>query len=125
MKRNCLCVFLALLLCLSLTVPTFAESDPEPPDRVTVPYSFGLKHVSGSTYKMKANVTNTNEQPLTILLALYDSGNNPVDSILTLSSDPLISLSKTVSLSPGTYVLQISIIGLNVGQTAHKTYHIS
>ena len=54
MKRNCLCVFLALLLCLSLTVPTFAESDPEPPDRVTVPYSFGLKHVSGSTYKMKA-----------------------------------------------------------------------
>ena len=47
MKRKVLCVTLALLMCMMVTVPTFAESSAKTPsEKALVTASFGLKHVS-------------------------------------------------------------------------------
>ncbi len=125
MKRKCLCLILALLMCLSLTVPTFADAEkPEPQERANVYCTFRLTHVSGSTYRMRATVNNPDRALLTVLLVLYDSGNNPIESVTAVSSDLTISLSKNVSLSSGTYRLCITILGMNVLQTFEKTYSI-
>jgi len=125
MKRNCLCIILALLLCLTFAVPTFADGEKtDSQERANVSYTFKLTHVSGSTYRMRATVNNPDCGLLSVLLVLYDSGNNPVESVAAVSSDLTISLSRNVSLSSGTYRLCITIVGLNVAKTSERTYSI-
>ena len=84
MKRKVLCIALALLLCMTVTLPTFADGEAETPlDRAGVTASFGLKNISGSTYKMWARIVNPMEVPVSATLTLYNASYSPVASVST------------------------------------------
>lgn len=125
MKRKVLCIALALLLCMMVTVPSFAESSAKSPsEKALVTASFGLKHISGSTYKMWAIINNPERVTITVTLKLYDSSYNYITGIGTTSSSPIISISKNVTLSSGTYHLRLSYTVDGSTYTAEKTYII-
>ena len=125
MKRKVLCIALALLLCMMVTVPSFAESSAKTPsEKALVTASFGLKHISGSTYKMWAIINNPERVTITVTLKLYDSSYNYITGIGTTSSSPIISISKNVTLSSGTYHLRLSYTVDGSTYTAEKTYII-
>ena len=125
MKRKVLCIALALLMCMMVTVPTFADTSEEKPlERAEISASFGLKHISGSTYRMWAKINNPTEVSVYAILTLYDASYNQIDSIYTISSNPTISLNKYVTLSSGTYHLRLTITADGATQTAEKTYSI-
>ena len=125
MKRKVLCVVLALLMCMMVTVPTFADSEAKTlPDRAEISASFGLKHISGSSYRMWAKLNNPTQASVFARLTLYDSSYNTVASIYKTSSNPLISLNKDVSLSSGTYHLRLSYTVDGVTYSAERTYSL-
>ena len=125
MKRKVLCIALALLMCMIVSMPTFADSEAETlPDRAAITYSFGLDHVSGSTYKMRAKVFNLANEEVTVGLILYDVSYHVIDSCYTVSTNSIINLSKNVTLSSGVYHLRISVKGDTVQQTVQKNYTI-
>ena len=124
MKRKVLCLALALLMCMMVVAPAFADSSSEtPPERAMISASFGLKNVSGSTYKMWAIINNPEEVSVSATLTLYDASYNYITSISKTSSNPTISMSKNVVLSSGTYYLRLSVTADGVTNTAEKTYH--
>ena len=125
MKRKVLCITLALLMCMMVTLPTFADYDPEtPPERVLITASFGLKHISGSTYKMWAKLNNLNEASVSVTLVLYDAAYNHIASVGTVSSNMLISLGKTITLSSGTYHLRLNYTVNGSTHSYERTYVI-
>ena len=125
MKKKVLCIALALLMCMMVTVPTFADGETETlPERAEISASFGLKHISGSSYRMWAKINNPTEVSVYAILTLYDASYNQIDSIYTISSNPTISLNKYVTLSSGTYHLRLTITADGATQTAEKTYSI-
>jgi len=125
MKRKVLCIALALLMCMMVTVPTFADSSAEVlPERAEITASFGLKHISGSTYRMWAKLNNPTLASVYARLTLYDASYNQIASIYKTSSNPLISLNKDVTLSSGTYHLRLSFTVDGITHTAEKTYSI-
>ncbi len=125
MKRKVLCIALALLMCMMVSVPAFAESSAEmQPERAMITASFGLKHISGSTYRMWAIINNPMEVSVHATLTLYDASYNPVASISKTSSNPTISLFKDVSLSSGTYHLRLSYTADGATYAFEKTYNI-
>ena len=125
MKRKVLCITLALLMCMMVTVPAFADGEAETPEeRALITASFGLKHISGSTYRMWAIINNPMEITVNATLTLYDASYNPISSITKTSSNPTISLMKDVMLSSGTYHLQLSYTASGTTHTAEKTYSI-
>ena len=125
MKRKVLCIALALLMCMMVTVPTSAEiSEGKPLERAEISASFGLKYISGSTYRMWAKINNPMEVSVYAILTLYDASYNQIDSIYTISSNPTISLNKYVALSSGTYHLRLTVTADGATQTAEKTYSI-
>ncbi len=125
MKRKVLCIALALLMCMMVTLPTFADDSAEtPPERADITASFGLKHISGSTYRMWAKLNNPTQVSVYARLTLYDSSYNTVASIYTVSSNILISLSKDVTLSSGTYHLRLTYTADGTTYSAEKTYNI-
>ncbi len=125
MKRKVLCIALALLMCMMVTLPTFADGEAEtPPERAGITASFGLKHISGSTYRMWAKLNNPTQASVYARLTLYDSSYNSVASIYTTSTNILISLSKDVSLSSGTYHLRLSYTVDGVTYSAERTYNL-
>ncbi len=125
MKRKVLCITLALLMCMMVTVPAFADGEAETPEeRALITASFGLKHISGSTYRMWAIINNPMEITVNATLTLYDASYNPISSITKTSSNPTISLMKDVMLSSGTYHLQLSYTVSGTTHTAEKTYSI-
>ena len=125
MKRKVLCITLALLMCMMVTVPAFADGEAETPEeRALITASFGLKHISGSTYRMWAIINNPMEMTVNATLTLYDASYNPISSITKTSSNPTISLMKDVMLSSGTYHLQLSYTVSGTTHTAEKTYSI-
>ncbi len=53
MKKKAICVFLAFLMCMMVALPAFADGFAETSlERANIVVSYGLKHISGSTYKM-------------------------------------------------------------------------
>lgn len=125
MRKKVFCVALALLMCLMVTMPAFADSKPEtPPVRALINASFGLKHISGSTYKMWAVISNPEEVSVYAVLTLYDASYNPVESIYKTSSNPTIYLSKNVNLSSGTYHLRLSYTAEGATYSYERTYNI-
>ena len=125
MKRKVLCIALALLMCMMVTVPTFADSSKETPiGRALISASFGLKNTSGSTYRMWAKINNPNEVSVSATLVLYDVSYNYITSVGVVSSDPLISLNKYVSLSSGTYHLRLNYTAEGSTHSWEKTYNI-
>ncbi len=125
MKRKALCFALALLMCMMVVAPAFADSSAEtPPERAMITASFGLKLVSGSTYKMWAKISNPTGTSVTAALKLYDASNNLIASIGKTSSNTMISLSKNVTLSSGTYYLRLSYTADGATYSFEKTYNI-
>lgn len=124
MKRKVLCVVLALLMCMMVTMPAFADGTAEMPVRADIGASFGLKHVSGSTYKMWARINNPEGVSVFVKLTLYNASYNSIASIGTTSSNTLIGLSKNVTLSSGTYHLRLSYTAEGVTYSYEKTYNI-
>lgn len=125
MRKKVLCVVLALLMCVMVTVPAIAESDVEMPlNRADITASFGLKHISGSTYRMWAKINNPEQVSVFVRLTLYDSSYAPVASIYKTSSSSLISLYKDLTLFSGTYHLRLSYTASGMTYTFEKTYNI-
>ena len=125
MRKKVLCIVLALLMCMMVTVPAIAESSVDIPlNRADITASFGLKHVSGSTYKMWARIVNPMEVTVSATLTLYNASYSPVASVSATASYSTIGLNKNVSLSSGTYHLRLSITADGVTHTVEKTYNI-
>lgn len=125
MRKKVLCIALALLMCMMVTFPTFADSSTETPlERAGITASFGLKHISGSTYRMWAKLNNPAQVSVFARLTLYDVSYKQIASIYKTSSNPLISLSKDVTLSSGTYHLRLSYTESGVSHTYETTYNI-
>ena len=125
MKRKVLCIALALLLCMMVALPTFADGEADtPPERAGIIASFGLKQVSGSTYKMWARLNNPTEATVHVTLTLYGSSYNYVASVSKTSSYILITLNKNVNLSSGTYHLRLSYLVDGATYAFEKTYPI-
>lgn len=125
MKKRFLSILLALLICMLVIVPTFADGETEtPPDRAGITVSFGLKHLSGSTYRMWAKIINLNEEPVTAALKLMNGSYIKLVSIGMTSSEAIFYFYKDVSLLPGTYHLRLSYAGNTVSQSVEKTYYI-
>lgn len=125
MKRKVLCIALALLMCMMVTAPTFADGEAEtPPERAGITVSFGLKHLSGSNYRMWAKINNPAQVSVYAKLTLYDSSYNPIASVHTTSTYVLITLSKDVTLSSGTYYLRLSYTADGATYTYGKTYNL-
>lgn len=125
MKRKILCIALALLMCMMVTAPTFADGEAEmPPEKAGITVTYGLTNISGSTYKMWAKIKNPIGVSVSATLALYDASYNYITSISTTSTLTTINLGKYVSLSSGTYHLRISYIAEGSGHSFEKTYTI-
>jgi len=125
MKKKVLCIALALLMCMMVTLPTFADGSAETPlERAEITASFGLKNISGSTYKMWARISNPTQASVSATLTLYDVSYNSVASVSTTSSSLLIGLNKNVSLVSGTYHLWLSYTVDGVTYSAGRTYVI-
>ena len=125
MRRKVLCFALALLMCTMVAAPAFADSSAEaPPERASITASYGLKHVSGSTYKMWAKLLNPQQVSVSATLTLFDASYNHITSISTTSSNAIINLRKDVTLSSGTYHLRLTYTADGSTYTAEKTYNI-
>lgn len=125
MKKKVLCIALALVMCMMLIPHTFADNDAEPlPERAWITASFGLKNISGSTYKMWAVLNNPEGATVVVTLKLYDASYNYITGIGTTSSNPIISLSKNMTLSSGTYHLRLSYTVDGSTYSSEKTYNI-
>lgn len=125
MKRKVLCITLALLMCMMVTLPTFADGSTETPsERAQVTAMFGLKRVSGSTYRMWAKISNPEGVSVSVVLTLYNASYVSVASIGTTSTNTIINLSKDVTLASGTYHLRLSFTADGITHTVEKTYTI-
>ena len=125
MKKKILCIALALLMCMMVTVPTFADSSAETPhDRAVISASFGLTLVSGSSYKLWAIIKNPLAVGVHATLSLYDASYNHITSVTTTSSNTTIFLSKNITLASGTYHVRISYTADGYSHAFEKTYSI-
>ncbi len=125
MRKKVLCIALALLMCMMVTVPTLADSTANIPQiRADIGASFGLKHISGSTYRMWAKINNPEEVSVFARLTLYNVSYTSIASIYKTSSSILISLNKDVTLSSGTYHLILTYTADGVTYSYEKTYTI-
>ncbi len=125
MRKKVLCIALALLMCMMVTLPTLADGSAETPlNKAYIAASYGVKSVSGSTYKMWAKLNNPEGVTVVVVLSLYDASYNYITSISKTSSSTIISLSKDVSLSSGTYHLRLSYTAGGATYTSEKTYNI-
>lgn len=125
MKKKVICIALALLMCMMVTLTSVADGFAETSlERANIVVSYGLKHISGSTYKMWAKIYNIDVVTVSASLTLYDASYNYITSISKTSLNPTISLSKDVNLSPGTYHLRLSYTADGATYSAEKTYII-
>lgn len=125
MKKKVICIALALLMCMMVTLPTFADGDSAtPPERAPITASFGLKHISGSTYKMWAIIDNPLGVSVNARLALYNISYSYITSVSTTSSNTIITLNQNVTLSSGTYHLILTYTADGATYSFEKTYSI-
>ena len=125
MKRKVLCIALALLMCMMVTLPTFADGEAEtPPERAPITATFGLKHISGSTYKMWAKIGNPTGVSVYARLTLYDASYTQIASICTTSTNTTINLSQNVTLSSGTYHLILTYTADGSTHSFERAYTI-
>ena len=126
MKRKVLCITLALLMCMMVTVPTFADGEADtPPERTCFAVSFGLNHVSGSTYEIWAQVLNPAGETIDADLALLTAGFTNIITVGTTCSNQVFYLSRNVNLpSSGTYYLRLTVRSNDINETMQKKYYI-
>ena len=125
MSKKVLCIALALLMCMMVTIPAFAEDNMEMPfERAYINASFGLKNISGSTYKMWAKINNPDAVSVSATLVLYDASYNYITSVSTTSTNTTINLSKYITLSSGTYYLRLNYVADGSSHSFEKAYTI-
>ena len=125
MKRKVLCIALALMMCMLVALPAFADSSADiTPQRAGITATFGLKNTSGSTYRMWAKISNPAEVSVYARLTLYDASYNSIASVSTTSSNSTISLNNYLTLSSGTYHLRLTFTAEGATHTAERTYAI-
>lgn len=125
MKRKVLCIALALLMCMMVTLPTFADSVAEASsEKATITASFGLLHISGSTYRMWAKINNPLGVSVQAKLTIYNVSYSPIASVSTTSTNTTINLSKNVTLSSGNYHLILTYTADGSTYSSEKTYTI-
>lgn len=125
MKRKVLCIALALLMCMMVAVPTFADGETETPqERTPISASFGLTHISGSMYRMWAFIDNPFGASVYAKLTLYNISYSPIASVSTTSTNTVIRLSQYVTLSSGTYHLILTYTVDGSLYSAERTYTI-
>ena len=124
MKRKVLCIALALLMCMTVTVPTLADDEAETSERANVTATFGLKLLSGSTYKMWAKISNPTRLSVHATLTLYNISYSSIASVSTTSANITIDLSHNVTLSSGTYHLILTYTVNGSLYSVEKTYSI-
>ena len=124
MKRKVLCIALALLMCMTVTVPTLAENEAETPERATITSTFGLTHTSGSTYKMWAKLGNPLGVSVHATLTLYNISYTSIVSVGTTSTNYTINLSHNITLSSGTYHLILTYTAGGSTYSSEITYNI-
>lgn len=125
MRKKVLCIVLALVMCMMVTVPAFADGTAETQlERAEITTIYGLTHISGTQYKMWAKIKNPNAVSVTATLALYDASYNYITAVSTISSNTTISLSKYVTLPSGTYHLRLSFAADGITHSSEKTYNI-
>ena len=125
MKRKILCIALALLMCAMVTVSTVADGTAEtPPDREPITATFGLTHISGSTYRMWTIINNPTGASVNVTLTLYNISYSPISSIGTTSTNTLIYLYKNLNLSSGTYHLILTYSVDGSLYSSERTYTI-
>jgi len=126
MKKKVICIALALLMCMMVTLTSVADGSTEdmPTERASIVASFGLKHISGSTYKMWAKIHNPSAANVTATLSLYDASYSYITSVSTTSSSTTINLSKNVSLSSGIYYVRLSYTVDGSSYSSERAYNI-
>ena len=125
MKKKVICIALALLICMMGTLPTLADDSAETlPERASVTATFGLKHISGSTYRMWATISNPMGISVHATLTLYNVSYTQIASIGTTSTNSTINLSKNVTLSSGTYHLILTFTANGSTYSSERTYTI-
>lgn len=125
MKRKVLCIALSLLMCMMVILPTFADDETGTLlERASITASFGLKHISGSTYRMWASINNPSGVSVTARLTLYNVSYSQIASIGTTSTNSTINLSKNVTLSSGTYHLILTYTADGSTYSSERTYTI-
>ena len=125
MKRKVLCIALALLMCMMVTLPTFADDETDTTlERANVTAVFGLSHVSGSTYNMWATIHNPAGISVNARLALYNISYSSIASVSTTSTNTAINLSRNVTLSSGTYHLILTYTANGSLYSFEQTYTI-
>ena len=125
MKKKVLCIALALLMCIMVTLPTFADEEAEtPPDRAYITATFGLTHISGSTYRMWAKIYNPLGVSVYAMLTLYNVSYTEIASVSATSTNTTINLSQNVNLSSGTYHLILVYTADGSTYSSEKTYTI-
>ncbi len=125
MKKKVICIALALLICMMGTLPTLADGSAETlPERASVTATFGLKHISGSTYRMWATISNPMGISVHATLTLYNVSYTQIASIGTTSTNSTINLSKNVTLSSGTYHLILTFTANGSTYSSERTYTI-
>ncbi len=125
MKRKILCIALALLMCMMVTVLTYADNSAETlSERAVISATFGLKHISGSTYKMWAKIENPLEVSVYARLTLYNISYTQITSVNTTSTNATINLNQNVTLSSGTYHLILTYTADGSTYSSEKTYTI-
>lgn len=125
MKKKVICIALALLMCMTVTLSAFADGEAEtPPERALIFASFGLTHVSGLTYRMWAKIGNPTGASIYAKLTLYNVSYTQIASISTTSTNTSINLSQNVTLSSGTYHLILTYTADGATYSTEKTYTI-
>ena len=123
MKRKVLSIALALLMCLTIALPTFADNSAEtPPERYVIQSSYDLFYLYGIQYKMSADIINILGDSITVTLALYDVSYNYITSVSKTTTDQSIKLFKDAYLQSGTYHLRLTYRVDGTWHSFEKTY---
>lgn len=106
MKRKVLCVTLVLMICLLAAVPTFADIHSA---KVDYSRSLGITPNNDGTYTYWGILKSNSVTNLSITLKLYNSSsiNTPIAMSSNSANAKSVSASGTVSLSSGSYTLEM------------------
>ena len=123
MRKKALCIALALLMSIMVTISAYADNTVElQSEKALITSTFNLTHVSGSTYRMSAKIKNPTGATVSVTLTLYNASYVSIASIATTSSNTSINLSKSLTLSSGTCHLQLNYTVNGSSYTLEKTY---
>lgn len=106
-KKNIAVLVLALVLCLVSVAPAHAQGKDEGLPKASVTLSCNLVNATGGKHKIWGRLTTINAAELRIYVYLYAKGSSTVlASCSSLDTGTRVYATKTVALSPGTYLVK-------------------